>query len=190
MSYPHLAKNITKALVTFFQGLSVATLTLTGTWPANGSKLLIVASAITGHADCAGTLSINGTETVTVTQAGSKRTTTALVAKPTITTSGLDCNLVITCADSGGAPIYAETETDLPCHIYLKRRSVQTPEGTWTSIQETQIEVKDLTIIPNDSIKFDLLDRKDPTNGTAKPVVSIEPIDGPGGKENKRILRF
>jgi hypothetical protein len=190
MTYPHLAKKITKALVGLYNGLSTATLTLIGTWPSNGSKLQIVASAITDHTDCVGDVIINGTDTYHFSQAGTKRTTTSLTAKPTITTSGLDCNLVITCTDSGGQPIYEETETDLPCRIYPKRKSIPFPQGGVTSIQETLVESRDLTIIPLDSIKFDLINRKDPTNGTAKPVASIEPIDGPGGAEHKRILRF
>lgn len=186
----HLAKKVTKAAVTFYSGLSFATLTLIGTWPTNGSKLQIVASATTGHADCAGRVTINGTENIDFLVAGTKNSTNLLTSRPTITTSGLDCNLLVSCLDSGSQPIYTSTETDLPCRIWLKRKTAQQANGVWTTIQETLLWVRDLTIIPNDRIKFDLTDKKDPTYGIEYTVSATDPIEGPGGVEHMRILRF
>lgn len=190
MSYPHLARKVTKAAVTFFSGVSSATLTLIGTWPANGSKLQIVASSVTGHADCAGRVTINGSENIDFVAAGKKTSTVALTARPTIVTSNLDCNLVITCLDSGSQPIYTSTETDLPCRIYLKRKYLPSPQGGFTQIQETLLECRDLTIIPTNVIKFDITNRKGPTAGIEYTVSAIDPVDGPGGTEHKRMLRF
>lgn len=186
----HLAKKVTKALVTFYSGISASSLTLIGTWPTNGSKLQIVASNVTGHTDCAGRVTINGSENIDFLAAGKKTSTVSLTARPTITTQNLDCNLVITCLDSGGQPIYTSTETDLPCRIWLKRKSVMQPSGAWTTIQETLLWVRDLTIIPSTIIKFDLTDKKDPTNGIEYTVSATDPIEGPGGVEHMRILRF
>lgn len=189
MTYRHLAKKVTKAVAILFDGNSSASLVLTGAWPTNGCRLKIVASSVTGHTDCAGTVTVNS-EVITFTQAATKTTTTDLTALPTITTANLDCHLVISILDSGLAPIYLSTETDLPCRIYLKRKSIPAPEGGFTSIQETLLECRDLTIIPTNIIKFDLADRTDPASGTEHPVISYEPVDGPGGVEHKRILRF
>lgn len=186
----HLAKKITKSLVTFYDGLSAATLTLTGTWPTNGARLQVVASAATGHTDCTGRVTINGVENIDFIAAGTKNGTNSITSRPTITTSGLDCNLLISCLDSGSQPIYTSTETDLPCRIWLKRKSVQQANGVWTTIQETLLWVRDLTIIPSDKIKFDLTDKKDPTDGITYTVSATDPIEGPGGVEHLRILRF
>jgi hypothetical protein len=185
-----MARKVAKAAVTFHNGESSTTLTLTGTWPANGSKIAITASAITGHAVCSGSLVINGTETITFAQAGKKTNTITLTARPSVTTQKLDCNILITCLDSGSQPIYTSTETDLPCRIYLKRKYLPAPQGGFTQIQETLLECRDLTIIPGNTIKFDITNRKVPTAGIEYTVSAIDPADGPGGTEHKRMLRF
>jgi hypothetical protein len=190
MSYPHLAKKVVKALVTFYNGISSGSLTLIGAWPTNGSKLQIVASSVTGHTDCTGRVTINGTENIDFVAAAKKISTTALTTRPTITTSNLDCNMVITCLDPGSQPIYTSTETDLPCRIYLKRKYLPAPQGGFTQIQETLLECRDLTIIPGTTIKFDITNRKVPTAGIEYTVSAIDPVDGPGGTEHKRMIRF
>lgn len=147
LTFPDAAYIVTKAPVTFHNGVSSANLTLTGTWPANGSKIAITASAITGHADCSGTLVINGTETITFTQAGRKTNTVNLTARPAITTSNLDCNLLITCLDSGLAPI--ETETAAATKIQFENTSSGffNSQGVWTVYSGSYALCKDAAIV-------------------------------------------
>lgn len=133
------AYRVTNGPVILYSGLSSGTLTLPGTWPTNGSKLSVTASAITGHADCAGTVTINGTEIITFIQAGKKTSTVSLTAKPTIVTANLDCNLVITVLDSGLAPITAETQTAIQTRIEPHQSGHSDASGVWTTINDTQI---------------------------------------------------
>lgn len=184
----HLAKKVTKTAATLFSGNSAATLTLTGSWPANGSKLKIVASSVTGHTDCVGVVTVNS-ENVTFTQAATKTTTTNLTALPTITTSNLDCYLTITVLDSGLAPIYTSTETDLPCTIKLVSRGVQAADGTWTSVKSTELRARG-TFSIGDIIKFDITNFFSPTNGIERPILAWRPDKGLMGRENIKILEF
>jgi len=146
------AYKVTKGPVTLYSGLSSGSLTLTGTWPANGSKLAIVASAITGHVDCVGTVTINGSEVITFTQAGRKTSTVSLTSKPTIVTTNLDCNLVITVLDSGLAPIQSETQTAINTRIEPHQSGHVDASGTWTTINDTQI-FSDTSLVVNDVVR-------------------------------------
>ena len=187
--FRHLAKLVTKTAATLFSGTSAATLTLTGTWPIGGARLSIVTSSVAGHTDCAGTVTVNGSETLTFTVAGKKTTTAALTSLPTITTAILDCNLVITVISSGGTPVYTEAETDLYCKIELKNKSVPSPNGGWTSIQATTLQARG-TFATGDVIKFDIDNPFDPTSGIEYQVSSVKPKVGYMGKESIKILQF
>lgn len=188
----HLAKKVTKTAATLYSGNSAATLTLTGTWPANGSKLKIVASSVTDHTDCAGSVTV-GSEVITfsagLTPPITKTTTNSLTALPTITTSGLDCYLTITVLDSGLAPIYTSVETDLPCTIKLVSRGVQAANGTWTSVKSTELRARG-TFAIGDIIKFDITNFFSPTNGIERPILAWRPDKGLMGRENIKILEF
>jgi hypothetical protein len=133
------AYKVTKGPVTLYSGLSSGALTLTGTWPANGSRLAIVASAVTGHTDCAGRVAINGTENIDFLVAGRKTSAASLPALPTIVTTNLDCNLVITVLDSGLAPIQAETSTAINTRIEPHQSGHVDASGAWTTVNDTQI---------------------------------------------------
>lgn len=131
------AYQVTKGPVTLYSGLSSGALVLIAAWPANGSKLAIVASAITGHTNCGsvvtpGTITINSDAPIEFKQSGRKTSTVSLTAKPTIVTANLDCNLVITVLDSGLAPILAETLTAINSRIDVKQSGFRDPAGTWT----------------------------------------------------------
>jgi hypothetical protein len=190
----HLAKRCAHAAVTLHSGISSATLTLTGTWPLNGSKLAIVASAVVGHTNCGsvgtpGLITINGGTPISFTQAARKTSTVSLSAIPTITVANMDCDLVITVLDSGLAPIYATVETDLHCKIEIKSKSIPAPQGGWTSIASTQMQARGHFEV-GDLIKFDIDDPFDPTNGIEHPIVSFGPKAAYMGKEDIKILAF
>jgi hypothetical protein len=185
MSFSHAklvdpAYLVTKAPVTFYNGLSSATLTLAGTWPTNGSKLSIVASAITGHTDCAGRVTINGTESIDFLVAGKKTSTISRTARPTITTTNLDCNLVITCMDSGLAPILAETLTAIDikftdeAEYYSQAMCIFVKRPAQAITDETTSQI-------NDVIRF---------NGIDYPIKAIHAKRDRLGIERRRILQF
>ena len=153
------AYKVAKGPVTLYSGISSGALTLIAAWPANGSKLAIVVSAITGHTDCVGTLMINGSETITFAQASRKTSTVSLTALPTIVTANLDCNLVITVLDSGLAPVLVETLTAINTRIDVKQSGFHNASGTWTKT--------DNVIYSNSSMNINDVVR----NGTSEYII-------------------
>jgi hypothetical protein len=185
MPFPHSklvdpASLVTKGPVTLHNGESSTTLTLTGTWPANGSKIAIVASAITGHADCSGTLVINGSETITFTQAGRKTNTVNLTARPAITTANLDCHLLITALDSGLAPILVETIT--PIDIKFKDEAEYYSQAIGGFVKRPAQAITDETLSKvGDIIRF---------GGIDYPIKAIHAKRDRLGIERRRVLQF
>jgi len=118
-----------------FTGLSIASLVLNGDGlPSVSCKCAVTVSAITGHADLTGTVTI-GSEVLTFTSATRKTTTVLLSALPAITTSGLDCQLLIEALSSGGANIQKETLTAITCRFMNVQKSYRDALGNWTTSQ-------------------------------------------------------
>jgi hypothetical protein len=179
------ASLVTKWPVTFYNGLSVGSLTLIGTWPANGAKLSIVASAITGHTNCGsivtpGTVAINGGAPISFTHAGRKTSTVSLTAKPTIVTDNLDCNLVITCLDSGLAQILVETITAID--IKFKDEAEYYSQSIGGFVKRPAQAITDETLSEvGDVIRF---------GGIDYPIKAIHAKRDRLGIERRRILQF
>ncbi len=130
LEFPEDAYLVTKAPASLFDGNSSATLTLNA-WPSGVTgRLKITISAIAGHADVTGTITVDG-EVVTFTQAATKTTTNSLTAKPAVTTSGLDCHIHITVISVSGADIEVETATATKIQFENTASGFFTPEGTW-----------------------------------------------------------
>jgi hypothetical protein len=121
------ASNVALSNHLLFSGPSASTLTLTGTKPSISFRLKINVSG----ADCAGSMTINS-ETITFVTATTKVSTTLLTALPTITTSGLNCMILITCIDSGGADIKDETLTTIATRTERYDSGYYDPQGVWT----------------------------------------------------------
>jgi hypothetical protein len=117
-----------------YDDTSAATLTLTGNTPAVVYRLRITLSSITGHADCAGTMTINGSEVITFAQASTKTTTTNLIANalPIVTTANLDCRVLIEVLSTGGAVLQEETQTALDCRFQDSQKSFRLPSGEFS----------------------------------------------------------
>lgn len=128
---------VTKANWELYNDTSAATLTLTGNTPTVTYRLRVTTSSTTGHTDCAGALTVNGTETVTFTQASTKQTTTTLAADllPTVTTSGLDCNILIEVLSVGGAILQEETAKEIDCRFQDTQKSFRDASGEWSTTQ-------------------------------------------------------
>jgi hypothetical protein len=122
---------------TLYNAASAATLTLTGDAPTSAYRLRVTLSAITGHADCSGTLTTNGSETLTFAIASTKITTTNLTANtlPTITTANLDCNILIECLTTGGAVMQEETAKEIDCRFQDTQKGFYDSTGEWSMSQ-------------------------------------------------------
>lgn len=186
----HLALKVTKTVHKLYDAVvTPGTLTLTGTaLPSFACAITVTAEP--GHTNCSGTVAV-GSETKTFSASGQRMTTTNLLsAIPVVIVAGLDCHILIEAITQGDQTIYDETTSNLPCRIWLKRKNVPKPEGGFTSIRVTEMWVRDFTIVENDIIKFDINNKKDPTNGDRYPVASIGSIEGVGGREKLRVLQF
>ena len=108
-------------------------------------------SAVIGHATCVGTLTI-GSETQTFVAAGTKAFTTTLTAKPVITYSSLDCMIVITAIDTGGADIHQTANTTIAVDWDDSQKWVPSPQGVWTQVDQTSCETDDITAKIGDTV--------------------------------------
>ena len=148
---------VTKAAVSLFDGTLTASPTI-GSWPSGVTgRCKVTISSVAGHIDCTGTITI-GSETLTFTQAGTKQTTINLTAKPTVTSSGLDCHCHITVIDVGGADVVAETLTAIKIRFEPTSKMYMNTVGAWTQSQAYCMVVNS-TIKINDIIRFNLLNR-------------------------------
>jgi hypothetical protein len=106
-----LATLITSALWSLYNTLSAASLVLDAA-PTGSFRCVVTVSASGTHTTCSGHVYIND-EDLNFPAAGKKISKTFLTSKPTITTSGLDCWILITCVSTGGADLYKETNTTI-----------------------------------------------------------------------------
>ncbi len=179
LSFPHDAYLVTKATVSLFDGALTASPTI-GSWPSGiTGRCKVTISSVTGHTDVAGTITI-GSEALTFTQAGTKQTTVNLTAKPTVSSSGLDCHCHITVIDTGGADVMAETLTAIKIRFEPTSKSYMSATGTWTQSQAYAMVVNSAIKI-NDIIRYNSIDY---------PVKQIEAFNLLNGTELYRILYF
>lgn len=124
------AYKVVTAAKQLYSGLTAASLTMTATAPAEAFRVAITLSAITGHADVAGTVTV-GSEVITFTTATRKTTTTLLSARPVVQCANLDCNILVECINSGGAPITAETTTAIKVLVETNQGGFFDANGVW-----------------------------------------------------------
>jgi hypothetical protein len=100
--------------------------------PSGAFKCAVTVTAITGHADCAGTVTI-GSETKTFTTSGQRLTTTNLLtAMPSMSTSGLDCEILIEALNAGGSPIIKETALAIKIGFKKTQKAFMDSTGNFT----------------------------------------------------------
>ena len=143
---------VTKSPVSLYDGTSAATFTL-GTWPSGKTgRLKITCSSVTGHTDCAGSITVGGelvTFTAGLTPPITKQTTTSLTANPVITSTGLDCHVHITVIDTGGVDILAETLIAIDTRIEAYNSGFYNSQGVWTKTNtlilcKTELQIGDI----------------------------------------------
>ena len=121
------AHRVDRANWKLFLGNAAASLVLNGDGlPSVAFRCAITVTSITGHTDCAGTVTV-GSETKTFTASGQRMTTTTLLtALPAITTAGLDCQVLVEAISASGAAILKETLTAILIGYNLRQNSLLT----------------------------------------------------------------
>ena len=156
LAFPDDGFLVTKAAVYLFDGTLTASPTI-GSWPSGVTgRCKVTLSSVTGHADCAGTITI-GSETLTFAQAATKITTTNLTAKPAVSSVGLDCHCHITVIDAGGAPVEAETATATKIQFENTSSGFFTPEGVWKVYSGSYALCKDAAAV-DDILRYNSID--------------------------------
>lgn len=129
------AYRVERANWKLFTGLASLLPTLNGDGlPTVPFKCAVTISAIAGHSDVAGSVTI-GTETLSFVAATRKTTTVLFSALPAISQSGLDCNILIEALGSGGANIQKETAIICKTRFQDSQKAFQQPTGVWAQSQ-------------------------------------------------------
>ena len=156
LDFPDSGYLVTVAETSIFDGTLTASPTI-GSWPSGiTGRCKVTLSSVSGHADCAGTITIGG-ETLTFTQAGTKITTVNLSAKPAVSSSGLDCHCHITVIDAGGAPVMTETATATKIQFENTSSGFFTPEGVWKVYSGSYALCKDAAAV-DDILRYNSVD--------------------------------
>jgi hypothetical protein len=164
-----------------FNGLSSATLTLTGSAPSVPFRVAVSLLAASDHTDLSGTVVVGG-ETLTFTQATRKTTTVALTSLPGITTANIDCAVLVEAISVGGAPIEDETLTAIKIRMISKIKSVPSPLGGFTSTKESYaLSWASDDVDAGDIIRY---------GGEDFPVADIDSLRGFASSELVRKLLF
>ena len=127
----HTCHKVQKDIWILYNNTSAATLTLTGSKPIVPFRVAITLSPKTDHVACAGIVTIGG-EAISFSAAGRKTTTNSLTALPVVTTTGLDCHILLEAITISGQSIYVETLTAVKCRWTSKQKLIPKPEGGFT----------------------------------------------------------
>lgn len=179
LDFPHSASLVSTKPHVLYDGLSAPSLTLTGSLPAVPFRCKVTIRTKPDHSDVAGSVTI-GSETLTFTAAGTKTTTTILSTLPAVTTSGLDCNVLITAIDTSGQPIMDETLTTLKIRFEPTSKMYQNVAGEWTQSTAYCMVVSTTPGI-NSVIRY---------NSTDYVTRQVEAFNWLDGTEVYRILYF
>jgi hypothetical protein len=142
--------------------------------------LKIVASAPSGHTDCAGTVTVNA-EVITFTVAATKYTVTGLTTIPTISTSALDCKLVITAYDPVSTTDIYEWFT-APCRWENNQIGYWTSAGAWS--MSNSVVISETNYIVGNTLR--LVGGSDVYGQLVKSIIVF--LDQDGVEQGRRYL--
>jgi hypothetical protein len=135
-------------------------------------KCAVTLSAVTGHADVAGSITI-GSETLSFNSATKKTTTTLLSALPVVSVIGLDCNILIEAVG-----IQKETLTNILIGYNMKERLGRDSLGNFT-VREQLTKTTDTGCHAGGILRVD---------GVDYTIFEANPKYKPGGREYMRKL--
>ena len=166
---------VSKAIVELYDGVPASSpLTISATPPTVAYRFRATVTSVTGHTDCAGTLFI-GSDSLSFSASGqTKQCTTQMAAniKPTVSYSGLDCNILIECLDVGGQPIYTETLTPINVRLDPHQTAIQQENGTWIRLTDTAI-ITETALVVGNTIRI---------NNTNYNIKHVDPVYDLGGE--------
>jgi len=173
------ASRVDRANWKIFTGLASALPALTSGdgLPAVAYKCAATVSAVTGHTDVSGSLTI-GSETISFSAATRKTFTTLLTALPVISASGLDCQILIEALTVGGANIQKETLTSILIGFKATQKTYMDSAGNFT-LCSAQAKTVDTLCVAGTIVRVDGIDYT---------VVQVEPKNKPSGREYMRKL--
>jgi hypothetical protein len=162
-----------------FTGLSSALPSLTSGdgLPTVPFKCAVTLSVATGHADVNGSITI-GSEVISFTSATRKTSTTLLTALPTISQSGLDCQILIEALSSGGVNIQKENLTSILIGFKATQKTYMDSTGAFT-LCSAQAKTTDTLCVAGAILRVDGIDYT---------IVQVEPKNKNSGKEYMRKL--
>lgn len=100
-----------------------------GPVPASPFRVAITLSAITDHIETAGSVFVNSDELV-FTRAARLTNARELTALPAVTTTGLDCNILVECITTVGSPIRRETMKAIEIICFPNTQILRDPSGS------------------------------------------------------------
>jgi hypothetical protein len=173
------AYRVDRANWKIFSGLPSALPTLTSGdgLPTVAFKCAVTLSAVAGHSDLSGSLTI-GPETISFSAATRKTYTTLLTALPVISATGLDCNILIEALTVGGAPIQKETLTSILIGFKATQKTYMDSAGNFT-LCSAQAKTTDILCVAGAILRVDGIDYT---------IVQVEPKNKPSGREYMRKL--
>ena len=149
---------VAKASYVLFSGQSATSLALTKIWPASfAGRVAVTVRSATGHTDCAGSVTV-GSEAKTFSTSGQRLTyTTFLSALPVISTSGLDCNILVEVITTSGQPYYEETLTSITCRWTATQKSFRNSIGEWET-SDAEVLTTSTACDATDTLRYEGLD--------------------------------
>lgn len=150
----HTCYKVAKASYVLYSGLAAASLVLTKAWPASFTgRVAVTVTSATGHADCAGSVTV-GSEAKSFSASGQRLTyTTFLSALPAISTSGLDCNVLVEVITTSGQPYYEETLTAVKCFWSASQKSFKDTMGNF--VMSDAVVLTQVAINATDTLRYD-----------------------------------
>ncbi len=136
---------------------SVSPIVLTGAAPTGQFKCRVKVSISGAHSDLVGHVYINSEDLNFTAGVTTKQSTTLLTSIPTVSYSGLDCNILIECVDSGGADIKSETATATKIQFENTSSGFFNASGVWTVYSGSYAMCKDVAAI-GDVIRYGSID--------------------------------
>jgi hypothetical protein len=161
-----------------FTGITSATLTLNGDGlPTESFLCAVTPISVAGHTDVVGSVTI-GSETITFAAATRKTTTVPLSALPTITTSALDCNLLIEALDLGATPLMKETLTSIKIGFKQTQKVYQDRFGK-PAMSSAEAKTQDTNCVAGTILRID---------GTDYSIEQVSPKTKMSGVEYLRKM--
>jgi hypothetical protein len=116
----------------------------------------VTLAAATGHADVTGDVYVNA-EKISFTSATRKTSTILLTTLPTITQSGLDCQILIEALNNGGSNLIKETLTNILIGFKATQKTYMDSTGTFT-LCSAQAKTVDTLCVAGAILRVDGID--------------------------------